>query len=150
MITFQDETNDYWERQEKPNYYMCSVYNIKNGTTFLILPNHFMSFEEPERTIYFSEIDNELYLTIKPIFQKNHETYNRKLQRAGAYNCQTKIPFPFQFKDRFKIADYKRIDLTRVDAGVFKINFKVKRTPIEQIKKHQQEQSQKHKSIRFD
>ena len=76
MITFQDETNDYWERQEKPNYYMCSVYNMKNGTTFLILPNHFMSFEEPERTIYFSEIDNELYLTIKPIFQKNHETKN--------------------------------------------------------------------------
>lgn len=150
MITFQDETSGYWEKQEKPNYYMCSVYNMKNGTTFLILPNHFMSFEKPERTIFFTEIDNELYLTLKPTFQKDHETYNRKLQRAGAYNCQIKLPFPSQLKDRFKISDYKRIDLTRVDDDVFKINFKVKRIPLEPINVLQQEQPQKYKGIRFD
>lgn len=150
MITFQAETRSYWERQEKPDYYMCPVYNMKNGTVFLILPYNFTIYENPNRTIYFSEINNELYLTLKPTFQTNHETYNRNMQRAGLNGCQIRLPFPFQFRDRFKISDYKRIDLTRVDDDVFKIVFKLKQTLKEPIATPQQEQPQKHKGIRFD
>ena len=128
MISFDSDINHENEvKNFEYNYFMCSLYKMKNGTIFIKFPNHFGNFENLPKSIYFSLVDGNLFLTFEPIYISNYETHKRQIQRAGYNGCQVRVPFPHNFKSRFRPQDYIRADLHKIDNGIYNLEPKIER-----------------------
>lgn len=107
----------------EPTHFICSIFKVENGTTFINLPRNFLSQKPPDYLYYcIDEKKHELYLSfIEP--QPEIPSYPRALQKAGKNNCQIRLPFPRELKGIFFPDKYQRMTLTEIEKDLFKCKF---------------------------
>lgn len=133
MQVQDDETGEYKERGYDdydgnwvvydPTYFVCSLFKVENGTTFINLPRHFLN-QNPPNYLYFciDEKKHDLYLSfIEP--RPEVPFYPRALQKAGKNDCQVRLPFPRELKGIFFPDKYQKMTLTEIEKDLFKCKF---------------------------
>lgn len=95
---------------------VCSVaYQYKQNTLFIRIPATFPEYSEliPGQTIYFTDLNNKIYLSL--IEPKIKSVITRKLQWYGNQGPYTyyKIPIPIQLRKKYKLDKYTKLELIK-------------------------------------
>ena len=118
---YNDEKGDFVFYE--PAYFVCALFKVANGTTFINLPRHFLN-QNPPDDIYFciDEKKHNLYLSfIEP--RPEVPAFRRTLQKAGKNDCQIRLPFPRELKGIFFPDKYLRMTLTEKEKDLFLCKF---------------------------
>ena len=117
-----DDIDGNWIVYE-PTHFICSIFKVENGTTFINLPRNFLN-QNPPDYLYFciDEKKNDLYLSFNEP-KPEVPFYPRALQKAGKNNCQIRLPFPRELKGIFFPDKYQRMTLTEIEKDLFKCKF---------------------------